>query len=127
MGLWWFLIFCVALTPFIMIGAGRMMWKHYPSEINSIIGYRTSRSMKNMDTWKFANEYCGKLWWKLGWIILIPSLLSMVPFMSSNEETIGTIVTIVITIHCIILIAAIFPTEMALKRTFTKDGIRKSS
>ncbi|MDO4554333.1 MAG: SdpI family protein, partial [Lachnospiraceae bacterium] len=28
--------------------------------MNGLKGYRTSRSMKNMDTWKFAHEYSGR-------------------------------------------------------------------
>lgn len=49
------------LIPVVMIVAGRMMWKHPPKNINEVIGYRTGHSMKNMDTWKFAHNYCGKL------------------------------------------------------------------
>ena len=66
MWFWWF-IFCFnQLTPILMILGGQIMWKHSPKNINSIIGYRTSRSMKNIDTWLFAQKHCGKLWWKIG-------------------------------------------------------------
>lgn len=108
-----------------MIIAGRMMWKHCPKEINSILGYRTRRSMKNIDTWQFAHEYCGSLWWKLGWIILIPSIVIQLPFLHSSDDTIGTVGTIICTIQCMILIVSIFPVEAALKRTFTEDGTRR--
>ena len=47
------------------------MWKHCPKHINGMLGYRTTRSMKNMDTWKFAHDYCGKLWWKIGWVMIL--------------------------------------------------------
>ena len=67
MSFWWFMLICDLIIPIVMIIAGRMMWKHCPKSINGIVGYRTNRSMKNMDTWKFAHEYCGKLWWKIGW------------------------------------------------------------
>lgn len=66
MGFWLFMFVCNMLTPAIMIIAGYMMWKHCPPEINPIWGYRTIRAMKNMDTWKFAHDYCGRLWWKIG-------------------------------------------------------------
>ena len=36
-----------------MIACGWMMWKHCPKNIDGLVGYRTSRSMRNMDTWKF--------------------------------------------------------------------------
>ena len=122
---WWFMLICDLLVPVTMLIAGRMMWKHCPKSINGIIGYRTTRSMKNMDTWKFAHDYCGRLWWKLGVIMLIPSALIHIPFYQSNEKTIGIIGGILVTIQCIVLIVSIFPTESALKRTFNDDGTRR--
>ena len=75
MWLYRFWLLCDLFIPFIMIVVGRMTSKHCPKNINSLIGYRTTRSMKNMDTWKFAHEYCGKLWWKIGCIMIILSAL----------------------------------------------------
>ena len=66
MWFWWFIFVCDLLIPIIMITAGNMMWKHAPKKINRIIGYRTARSMKNIDTWNFAQKHCGRLWWKIG-------------------------------------------------------------
>lgn len=125
MWFWWFMFICDLLIPILMIISGRMMWKHSPENINGIIGYRTTRSMKNKDTWKFAHDYCGRLWWKIGWIMIIPSAAIHIPFYNSTKDVIGTIGGILCTIQCVILVASIFPTEKALKRTFTDDGVRK--
>lgn len=81
--------------------------------------------MKNMDTWKFAHDYCGRLWWKLGLIMIVPSVLIHIPFYQSNEKTIGIIGGVLETIQCIVLIASIFPTESVLKKTFNDDGTRR--
>ena len=105
-----------------MVIAGRMMWKHCPKHINGIVGYRTARSMKNMDTWKFAHDYCGKLWWKIGWLMIIPSALIHIPLYHSDENTIGVAGGILVTIQCIILIVSIYPTEKALQKHFNDDG-----
>ena len=121
----WFIFACDLLIPIIMIGFGRIMWKHIPKDINYIFGYRTTRSMKNEDTWRFAHEYCGRLWWRIGLIMLIPTVLVNIPFYNSNEDTIGIVATIVMTVQLIVLIASIFPTEIALKKTFNDDGTRK--
>ena len=59
---WWFMLICDMIIPIVMVIVGRMMWKHCPKYINGMLGYRTTRSMKNMDTWKFAHDDCGKLW-----------------------------------------------------------------
>lgn len=125
MWFWWFMFFCNLLIPVILIIAGRMMWKHCPKEINGILGYRTKRSMKNMDTWKFAHDYCGRLWWKAGWIMLLLSILAQIPFFHSSDERIGAASSAICIVQCIILIASIFPTERALKRTFAEDGTRR--
>lgn len=101
------------------------MWKRCPKSINSVIGYRTTRSMKNMDTWKFAHNYCGRLWWKLGFIMIVPSALIHIPFYQSDDATVGILGMFLVAIQCIVLIASVFPTESALKKAFNDDGTRK--
>ena len=125
MWLWWFWLICDLLIPFVMIVVGKMSWKHCPKNINSLIGYRTTRSMKSMDTWKFAHEYCGKLWWKLGWLIMILTALMHIPLYQSNDHMIGIAGVVLITIQCTVLIISIYPTEKALKEHFNDDGTRK--
>lgn len=125
MWFWWFMFVGDLLIPALMIGCGRMMWKHAPLNVNGIIGYRTKRSMRNLDTWKFAHDYCGRLWWKIGWIMLIPSAIVHFPFYNSSENEIGIVGCILCTIQCVVLIVSIFPTEWALKRNFTNEGLRK--
>ena len=125
MWFWWFMLCCDLMIPIAMIIFGRMMWKHPPKKINGIIGYRTRRSMKNMETWEFAHNHSGKLWWKIGWIILIPSILVHIPIYGHSESTIGIVVGILGTIQAVILIVSIFPTERALKRAFKEDGSRR--
>ena len=126
MWFWWFMLICDLIVPIVMIIGGRMMWKHCPKSINGIVGYRTNRSMKNMDTWKFAHKYCGKLWWKIGWLMIIPSALIHIPLYHSDENTIGVAGGILVTVQCIILIVSIYPTEKALKKHFNDDGTPRS-
>ena len=125
MWFWWFMFVCDITIPVLMIIAGRMMWKHCPKQINMIYGYRTARSMKNMDTWKFAHDYCGRIWWKTGLIMLVPSVLLQIPFYRSSEETIGIVGLILCAVQLVVLIASIFPTEAALKKSFDSDGKRR--
>ena len=120
MWFWWFILICDCIIPAIMIIAGRMMWKHCPKHMNSMSGYRTTRSMKNMDTWKFANDYCGRLWWKIGWIMIIH-----IPFYGASDDTMGILSIIIIVIQLVFLIGSIFPTEKALKNNFNEDGTKR--
>ena len=125
MWFWWFMLICDLMVPIVMLIAGRMMWKHCPKNINVLLGYRTTLSMKNMDTWKFAHDYCGRLWWKIGLIMAVPSTLIHIPFYHSSENTIGIVGLILCAVQIVVLVASIFPTESALRRTFYADGTRR--
>ena len=119
------LFLCNLLIPVVVIVTGIIMWKHYPKNINGLVGYRTTLSMKNMDTWKFAHDYCGKLWLKIGWVMLIPSALIHIPLYHSDKNTIGFAGLILVTIQCFIMVGSIYPTEKALKKYFNDDGTRR--
>lgn len=125
MWFWWFMFACGLIIPLIMVIAGILMWKRCPKTINFLYGYRTERSMKNRDTWKFAHDHCGRLWLKIGLLMLIPSALVYIPFYNSGEAAISVVGLIVCAVQLVVLIASIFPTEAALKKTFNDDGTRK--
>lgn len=125
MGFWIYMLCMGLLFPAIMLVMGRYFMKTAPKEINYIFGYRTNMSMKNRDTWEFAHKYIGKLWFRFGWILVPITIIPMLFVLGKSEDTIGTVGAIVVAIDLIILISAIFPTEMALKKNFDKDGNRK--
>ena len=127
MWFWWFLFLCNLLIPGLMMVSGRMMWKHCPKEINGILGYRTRRSMRNMDTWRFAHDYCGRLWWRLGWRMLLLSGAVQVPFFYSGESVVSVVGGVICMVQCVVLVGSIFPVEGALKREFFEDGRRRGA
>lgn len=126
MGFWIAMFVCNLLVPLLMVIFGRIMYKHAPKSINGIYGYRTSMSMKNEDTWKFAHDYCGKLWYKLGLVMLLPSVLVQLPFIKSSTDTVGNMTLVLEFIQICVMIGSIVPTELALRKTFDKYGNRKS-
>lgn len=77
-----------------------------------------------MDTWKFAHDYCGRLWLKLGLIILVPSIAAQIPFVHADDDTIGLMTLVLMMVQLVVVVASIFPVEKALKQTFDKDGVR---
>lgn len=120
----WFYItmfICNLLIPFSMIVIGNIMYKHPPRNINGWIGYRTTRSMKNEETWQFAHHYCGRIWFKAGFILIIPTMIAMMPFIHSNDDVIGLVSLIIEGIQLVVLFGTIAPVEAALKRKF-EDG-----
>ncbi len=124
MGFWIFMLIMNLLIPVIMIGFGKYFMKGAPKTINMAFGYRTSMSMKNQDTWKFAHEYCGKIWYKWGIIMLIVTIMVMLLLLGKSVDTIGYWGGAVCMVQLVPLVGAIFPTENALRRTFDKEGNR---
>ena len=125
MGFFIAMFVCNLLMPLIMLIGGYCMYRKPPKEINGLVGYRTTMSKKNKNTWKFAHDYCGRLWIKLGFILLIPTILVQIPFVHSSENTIGIVALIVEAVQLAILIGSIVPVEKALKRTFDENGVRR--
>lgn len=116
---------CNLLYSVGMILGGWVMWKHCPEKINSFVGYRSRRSMRNRETWRFANEHCGKRWWRIGWIMLLPTVLVQIPFYGKDDDTVGWLGLAICIVECTILLLSVLPTEKALKDSFTEDGQRK--
>lgn len=125
MGFWIFMTMSNLLIPVLMIVIGRVLVKNPPKTINGIYGYRTSMSRKNQATWDFANLYCGKVWWKIGWIMLPLSVIAMLPAVGRNDDIVGGVGAVVRTVECMILFLSLLPVERALRKRFDKDGNAK--
>ena len=108
------------MVPIITLIAGYLMYRHTPKSINGLVGYRTSRSMINQETWNFANKYCAALWIKLGIVSSIVSILIFIVF-DINEF----ISIVIVLIQTFLLLLSIIPVEKALKNTFDDDGNRR--
>lgn len=66
------------LIGIIFILTGLLLKHKPPKNINALFGYRTPRSMKNIDLWKEANKYSAEIMIKYGVImILLGSLISL--------------------------------------------------
>lgn len=122
MGFWIFMLIVNLFIPFTMIGFGQRFAKKAPKMINTVFGYRTSMSMKNKDTWDFAHHYCGKLWNLTGWFILVCSVIAMFAIIGTDMMFIAKFGIVITVVQCIFMIIPIFPTEIALKRKFDKEG-----
>lgn len=124
MGFWIFMLICTLMQPVLMIIMGNVFVKHPPETINNVYGYRTTMSGKNQETWDFAHNYCGKLWIKIGWILLPVCVLVMLFTLGKGEDAIGFVGGTFTLLQCLVLISSVFPVEHALKKRFDKDGNR---
>jgi uncharacterized membrane protein len=93
-----------------------------PKKINWIYGYRTSSSMKNIDTWNVANKYSTELMLMEG---IVLTIVGVVTLFISDTGVAGAIMAIgLVLLSTIILIVA---TEKHLKKVFDKDGNRNQN
>lgn len=118
MGFWIFMFIIDMMLPLMMIAFGKLFLKYPPKEINAVFGYRTSRSMKNKDTWEFAHRYCGKLWYRCGWVMLPVSVAALLPAIGKSEGVTGIVGGIICAAQTLVLIGSIYPVEKALKKKF---------
>ena len=125
MGFWIYMLIIDLLLPFTMIGFGKYFLKTAPKNINTVFGYRTSKSMKNKDTWIFAHKYCGKIWFISGLIMLPLSVIVMMFVFGGLENVVGTVGAVLCGIQFIPILISIILTEKALNKTFDKNGIRR--
>ncbi|EFI42014.1 MULTISPECIES: SdpI family protein [Peptoniphilus] len=125
MKFWIFMLIMNLLIPFSLIIIGYKYKKNPPMKINKFHGYRTSMSMKNNETWIFAQKYHGKLCSSLGIIMLPISIISMLFIIKKDINTVGKIGGIICLLQLIVLILSIIPTEKALKKSFDSNGNKK--
>jgi len=126
MGFWIFMLAVNLLCPMIMIGFGRYFIQSAgPKEINVLFGYRSAMSMKNKETWAFAHVYCGKLWRAAGWALLPVSVAVMLCVLGREAGAVGTAGAILCAGQCLVLMASIIPTELALRKRFDSNGAPK--
>lgn len=126
MGFWIFMLLMALLQPGLMIFFGHRFIHHPPEDIGFLYGYRTYRSMRNPDTWQFAHRHFGRIWYRLGMILLPVSLIPMLFFIGKDEDAIGVAGTIVMLAQLIPLTLPIIFTERALRKHFDKDGNPKN-
>ena len=125
MGIWFMMLGFNLLIPAIMLGSGKLFSKNSPKDINWIIGYRTTMSMKNGDTWAFAHKVAGAFWWKWGWVALVVTTITMLVLIGQSVELVSSAGCILMFLQLIPLIAVIPHTEKALHNVFDKNGNRK--
>ena len=117
----------VFVVPIVFLVIGWLFTHgHYPKHPNGVYGYRTARSMKNDETWAFAQERWGRLSWCAGWWLLILSSLVVAILQTQPVRRHGIYVGAWIAVQAVLTLGTILPVERALKNTYDEFGHRKS-
>lgn len=119
-----FMAFAVFLIPGIMVFFGRTMMDHPPKTINAVYGFRTTMSMKNQDTWDYAQAACAKRWRRWGRVLALITLIVL--FFALRRPTFADVLGFYTAFETAFLLASVAATEMDLRRTFDREGRRKA-
>ena len=106
-----------------MILFGLLFLKKPPREINGLFGYRTRMSSINDDTWSFAHRYAGAVWIRTGVTVLAASI--PVIWILKNSGKFESYMLILFYFQMASLLMVIPLTEIALRKTFDRDGQRR--
>ena len=123
-GFWLFMLVMVLLIPLTMMFFGNRFLYNAPSNINSAFGYRTTMSMKNSDTWKYAHNYLGNIWRICGLSLLPLSVIPLIFVFGRDVDLVGTVGGIIVGLQLIPMLGSIISVEQGLKRNFDKNGNR---
>jgi uncharacterized membrane protein len=98
------------IVGFVFSLAAFITLKFPPKKINSIYGYRTSRSMKNQENWDLAQRFSSQLMLKQGLIILATAfLLEVLPI----PMEVATLISMLLLVMSVIILFV--QTEKRLK------------
>jgi uncharacterized membrane protein len=121
-----FLFLSGLIIPVVMIIIGVIFKERPPAKINGFAGYRTSRSMKSLEAWTFANKYSGRLFYSYGIISFVVSVIILFLLRSQSNDFIGAAVAVLCLVQTGVIIFTIFPVEKALKEKFDEQGRPRS-
>jgi len=99
---------------FILAGLIQMIFP--PKNINSFYGYRTHRSMKNIEVWNFSQKLSSKVLILIGFVLI---LFGIIALLSGLQEVIVNMVGIGLMI--LFLIFLFLYIESAIKKKFPQD------
>ncbi len=119
MKIWLLMLLFDMIAPILMIAAGYLMPRIKTA--NSIIGYRTSLSMANEETWRYANGYCGGLWRKIGFIMLPVSIICGASMYFVKDAAAAVIGIAIMFIQLGIVFWSVYLVEKELKRKFANS------
>ena len=88
-------------------------------------GYRTQMSMKNEETWEYANRFFGKLWFRFGIVLGLISIIPLFFVIGKDKDTVGFAGLIICFVQMAVMLIPVIPTEISLRKRFDKNGNRK--
>lgn len=126
LAMWVLMLVCNLLVPAVVIWYGRRFKKNPPRKVNTLFGYRTNRSMKNQETWDFAQRKMGDVWGRTGFVMLPPVVTCQALTLFCPTIDSMCLWSLPITVvEVALLLLSMVPVERALKKYFDENGVRR--
>lgn len=93
-----------------------------PKTINAMYGYRTKMSSLNQNTWRFSQEYAGRLWVRWGIRMMPVSILLLMFCAAAGEKAAAIAGSVLCIVQIVIMLSSIAVVERMLKKVFDKQG-----
>jgi len=104
------------IIGFLIIIGGLIQHIFPPKKINSLYGYRTPRSKKNIEVWNFAQKLSAKLMISVGVILCLFGCIALI--LGLEDQLVNTTgIVLMISLFLILLIYM----ELTLKKKFPKQ------
>ncbi len=118
MKFWMTTLFFNLIIPMTIFFFGIWFTKKASPTISWSTGYRTERSMKNQETWQFAQQHFGSACKRLGAVYTILIVIAMFCVCQECRKVIGMVGTIIGFSEGALLIYLLYVTERALKKKY---------
>ncbi|MFR7592748.1 MAG: SdpI family protein [Longibaculum sp.] len=102
------------LIPILMIIFGVSMWFFPPQSKNRRFAYRSQKSMRNEETWEYAQICMGKTWFIVG-IVLVFVTMFLIPRLALSS---GSLLIVMLSIQVVFLFLPFAWIEFLLTRKF---------
>lgn len=116
-----FMIVGDLILPIIEIITGRILWKHSSIDIDIRISRRSTAFMKDEEKKKRVRERQGKLSWKLGWTLLIFTVVIHILFFGSSEDMMRIVEIALSAIQTVSLLCSVGFIEKVWKKMERED------
>ena len=126
LAMWVLMLVCNLLIPAVTVWYWQQFKKDPPKEPNAWFGYRTNRSMKNQDTWNFAQRKMGAVWGRWGLAMLPPAVVCQaLTLLCPTVDGMCLWSIPITTVETALLLLSMIPVERALKQNFDENGVRR--
>ena len=117
---WPLAISCIVI-PLMMVIFGAIMIKKTPKR-NMLFGYRTRRSTASDAAWDYAQKLAGRIFLRLGLLLLAATVLVFALIYGKSEKTIMAAGMALVYGGLGLLVLSIIPVEIMLNKKFDKNG-----